>query len=251
MRQAGGETSDSASEGAPTHGAVEGTRAGVPDKSSDKLAMYSEFARVGQVLGNPLRLQLLDLLAQAERSVEDLAALAVATVGNTSAQLRGLREAGLVATRREGNRVYYRLAGPDVLELLTTLTRVADNRAARAERAARAYLGDTSGLEAIDRDELAARMRDGTTVVLDVRPSAEYEAGHIPQARSIPLDELAVRIDELPADAEIVAYCRGPFCVYAPEAARLLRAAGHDARLLPGGWADWALAGLPTETAAA
>jgi rhodanese-related sulfurtransferase/DNA-binding transcriptional ArsR family regulator len=228
-----------------------GASAGLAEKSRDKLAMYGEFARVGQVLGNPLRLQLLDLLAQAERSVEDLATVAAATVGNTSAQLRALREAGLVATRREGNRVYYRLAGPDVLDLLATLTRVANTRAAGAERAVRAYLGDTSTLEAIDRDELAARLRDGTTVVLDVRPSAEYEAGHIPHARSMPLDELAVRIDDLPADAQIVAYCRGPYCVYAPEATRLLRAAGRDARLLPGGWADWALAGLPVETAAA
>ncbi|MDD7967813.1 ArsR family transcriptional regulator [Actinomycetospora lemnae] len=219
--------------------------------TADKLAMYAEFARVGQVLGNPLRLQLLDLLAQAERSVEDLATVAAATVGNTSAQLRALREAGLVVTRREGNRVYYRLVGPDVLDLLATLTRVADTRAAGAERAVRAYLGDTAGLEAIDRDELAARLRDGATVVLDVRPRAEYDAGHIPRARSMPLDELAARVDDLPADAQIVAYCRGPYCVYAPEAARLLRAAGRDARLLPGGWADWALAGLPVETAAA
>jgi rhodanese-related sulfurtransferase/DNA-binding transcriptional ArsR family regulator len=247
MRQAHGDTPDTPSAGAPSRGATAATR---PEKNIDKLAMYGEFARVGQVLGNPLRLQLLDLLAQAERSVEDLALVATATVGNTSAQLRALREAGLVASRREGNRVYYRLAGPDVLELLTMLTRVADTRAASAERAARTYLGDTGSLEAIDRDELAARLRDGNIVILDVRPSVEYDAGHIPHARSVPLDELAARIEDLPADAQIVAYCRGPYCVYAPEAARLLRAAGRDARLLPGGWADWALAGLPTETAA-
>jgi rhodanese-related sulfurtransferase/predicted transcriptional regulator len=217
---------------------------------ADKAAMYQAFARVGQALGNPLRLQLLDLLAQAERSVDVLAATAGATVGNTSAQLRTLREAGLVIARRDGNRIFYQLSGPDVLALLTTLTRVADAHAAGAERAARRYLGDTAELEAIDRDELLARLRDGTTVILDVRPEAEYAAGHIPQARSIPLDELAARLNDLPSDADIIAYCRGPYCVYAPDAARLLTTHGRHVRVLPGGWADWTLAGLPTETAA-
>jgi rhodanese-related sulfurtransferase/predicted transcriptional regulator len=219
-------------------------------RATDKAAMYQEFARVGQALGNPLRLQLLDLLAQAERSVDDLAVTAGATVGNTSAQLRTLREAGLVVARRDGNRIFYRLSGPDVLAMLTILTRVADTHAAGAERAARDYLGDTAGLEAIDRDELLARLRDGTTVILDVRPQIEYAAGHIPQARSVPLDELTARLDDLPPEAEIIAYCRGPYCVYAPDAARLLRAHGRRARVLPGGWADWTLAGLPTEVAA-
>jgi rhodanese-related sulfurtransferase/DNA-binding transcriptional ArsR family regulator len=217
---------------------------------ADKAAMYQAFARVGQALGNPLRLQLLDLLAQAERSVDVLAATAGATVGNTSAQLRTLREAGLVIARRDGNRIFYQLSGPDVLALLTTLTRVADAHAAGAERAARRYLGDTAALEAIDRDELLARLHDGTTVILDVRPEAEYAAGHIPQARSIPLDELAARLNDLPSDADIIAYCRGPYCVYAPDAARLLTTHGRHVRVLPGGWADWTLAGLPTETAA-
>ncbi len=216
----------------------------------DKAAMYGEFARVGHVLGNPLRLQLLDLLAQAERSVDDLAATAGAPVGNTSAQLRALREAGLVVTRREGNRIYYRLAGPDVLELLTTLTRVAGHHAPAAERAAATYLGDTSTLDVVDRDELLGRLRDRRTLVLDVRPNAEYAAGHISEARSMPLDELATRLDDIPDDVEVIAYCRGPYCVYAPEAARRLNAAGRRARVLPGGWADWALAGLPAETAA-
>jgi rhodanese-related sulfurtransferase/DNA-binding transcriptional ArsR family regulator len=219
-------------------------------KAADKVAMYQEFARVGLALGNPLRLQLLDLLAQAERSVDVLAATAGAPVGNTSAQLRALREAGLVVARRDGNRIFYRLSGPDVLALLTTLTRVADAHAAGAERAARSYLGDTTALEAIDRDELLSRLRDGTTVILDVRPEIEYAAGHIPHARSIPLDELADRLGDLPPEADIVAYCRGPYCVYAPDAARLLGAHGRRARVLPGGWADWTLAGLPTETAA-
>jgi rhodanese-related sulfurtransferase/DNA-binding transcriptional ArsR family regulator len=219
-------------------------------RATDKAAMYQEFARVGQALGNPLRLQLLDLLAQAERSVEDLAVTAGATVGNTSAQLRTLREAGLVVARRDGNRIFYRLSGPDVLALLTTLTRVAGAHAAGAERAARSYLGDIAGLEAVDRDELLARLRDGTTVILDVRPQIEYAAGHIPQARSVPLEELTTRLDDLPPDAEIIAYCRGPYCVYAPDAARLLRAHGRRARVLPGGWADWTLAGLPIEVAA-
>jgi len=219
-------------------------------RAANKAAMYQEFARVGLALGNPLRLQLLDLLAQAERSVDVLSATAGATVGNTSAQLRTLREAGLVVARRDGNRIFYRLSGPDVLALLTTLTRVADTHAARAGRAARSYLGDTTALDVIDRDELLTRLRDGTTVILDVRPEIEYAAGHIPQARSMPPGELAARLDDLPPDAEIIAYCRGPYCVYAPDAARLLRAHGRRARVLPGGWADWTLAGLPTEVAA-
>jgi rhodanese-related sulfurtransferase/DNA-binding transcriptional ArsR family regulator len=206
--------------------------------------------RHGLALGNSLRLQLLDLLAQAERSVDVLAAAAGATVGNTSAQLRTLREAGLVVARREGNRIYYRLSGPDVLALLTALTQVADAYAPAATRAAHRYLGDTAGLESIDREELLSRLRDGTTVILDVRPEIEYAAGHIPRARSMPLDELAARLGELPVDVEIVAYCRGPYCVYAPNTARLLTTHGRHVRVLPGGWADWTLAGLPTETAA-
>jgi rhodanese-related sulfurtransferase len=228
----------------------EETKAAAAARATDKAAMYQEFARVGLALGNPLRLQLLDLLAQAERSVDVLAATAGATVGNTSAQLRTLREAGLVVARRAGNHIFYRLSGRDVLALLTTLTRVAEARAGGAERTARSYLGDTADLEAIDRDELLNRLRDSTTVVLDVRPEAEYAAGHIPRARSMPLDELAARLDDLPPDAEIVAYCRGPYCVYAPDAARLLREHGRRVRVLPGGWADWTLAGLPVETAA-
>ena len=219
-------------------------------RAADKAVLYREFARVGQALGNPLRLQLLDLLGQAERSVDALATAAGAPVGNTSAQLRTLREAGLVVCRRAGNRIFYRLSGPDVLALLTTLTRVADAHAAAVERAARSYLGDVGGLEAVDRDELLARLRDGTTVILDVRPGDEYAAGHIPRAWSVPPGELAARLDELPAGAEVVAYCRGPFCVYAPDAARLLRAHGRRVRVLPGGWADWTGAGLPVETAA-
>jgi rhodanese-related sulfurtransferase/DNA-binding transcriptional ArsR family regulator len=225
------------------------TTAALQASVGDKVAMYQEFARVGQALGNPLRLQLLDLLAQAERSVDALAAAAGASVGNTSAQLRTLREAGLVAARREGNRIFYRLSAPDVLALLTTLTRAADANAAGATRAAQRYLGDTTAVEAIDRDELLTRLRDGTTVILDVRPGIEYAAGHIPRARSMPLDELAARLDDLPTDADIVAYCRGPYCVYAPDAARLLHAHGRRVRVLPGGWADWTLAGMPVEAA--
>ncbi|MPZ66642.1 MAG: metalloregulator ArsR/SmtB family transcription factor [Pseudonocardiaceae bacterium] len=212
-----------------------------------KHALYEQFARIGKTLGTPLRLVLLDLLAQTERSVDDLAATAQATVGNTSAQLQALRQAGLVATRREGNRIYYRLAGDDVLSLLTTLTRVAEQHNAEAERAAGAYLGDLDSLEPIGREELVHRLDTAQAVLVDVRPEAEYTAGHLPGARSIPIDELAARLDELPAETEIVAYCRGPYCVYAPQAARLLRQHGRAARPLHGGWADWTLAGLPTE----
>ncbi|MGH3322739.1 MAG: ArsR/SmtB family transcription factor [Streptosporangiaceae bacterium] len=212
-----------------------------------KDALYEQFARVGKALGNPLRLMLLDLLAQAERSVEELVAASGATLGNTSAQLKALREAGLVTTRRAGNRVYYRVAGDGVVTLLTTLTTVAERQTAEVERAARAYLGDIDALEPIDREELWRRIDAGEVLVLDVRPAAEYAAGHIPAARSVPVDELAARLHELPADTEIVAYCRGPYCVYAPHAVRLLTAHGYTARPLRGGFPHWRLAGLPVD----
>ena len=217
-----------------------------------KLALYEQFARVGRALANPARLELLDLLAQGERSVEDLAGTAQMKVSNTSAQLHTLAAAGLVAARRDGVKVYYRLADPGVSALTGQVQDFAASRLAEAEHAARSYLGDVAALEPVAQDELDRRLRDGQVLVLDVRPEAEYAAGHIPGAVNVPHDQLAARLAELPSGTDIVAYCRGRYCVFAPDAVRLLRARGFSARPLDGGLPGWRLAGLPvTATASA
>jgi rhodanese-related sulfurtransferase/DNA-binding MarR family transcriptional regulator len=215
------------------------------DEHARKMALYEQFARVGKALANPARLELLDLLAQGERSVEDLAATARMKVSNTSAQLRMLAAAGLVASRRDGVRIYYRLAGRDVAAIIGQVQDFAAARLAEAEHAARGYLGDVAALEPVGQDELARRLGDGQVLVLDVRPAAEYAAGHIPGAVSVPHDQLAARLAELPAGTGIVAYCRGRYCVFAPDAVRLLRSRGFSARPLEGGLPGWRLAGLP------
>jgi rhodanese-related sulfurtransferase len=215
------------------------------DEHGRKTAMYAQFARVGKALANPARLELLDLLAQGERSVEELAEAARMKVSNTSAQLRTLAGAGLVSSRRDGVRIYYRLAGDNVSAFVGQVQDFAASRLADAERAARQYLGDVAALEPVAREELLRRLHDGQVLVLDVRPEAEYAAGHIPGALSVPHDQLAARLAELPEKADIVAYCRGRYCVFAPDAVRLLRARGFSARPLEGGMPDWRLAGLP------
>jgi rhodanese-related sulfurtransferase len=215
------------------------------DEHARKMAMYAQFARVGKALANPARLELLDLLAQGERSVEDLAEAARMKVSNTSAQLRTLASAGLVSSRRDGVRIYYRLADEDVSEFTGQVQDFAASRLAEAERAARLYLGDVAALEPVARDELLRRLYDGQVLVLDVRPEAEYAAGHIPGAVNVPHDQLAARLAELPEKADIIAYCRGRYCVFAPDAVRLLRERGFSARPLEGGLPDWRLAGLP------
>jgi rhodanese-related sulfurtransferase len=215
------------------------------DQRERKTALYEQFARVGKALANPVRLELLDLLAQGERGVEDLAAAAGMKVSNTSAQLRTLAGAGLVTSRRDGVRIYYRLADEAVGAFVGQVQDFAASRLAGAEQAARNYLGDVEALEPVERDELFRRLHDGRVLVLDVRPEAEYAAGHIPGAVNVPHNQLAARLAELPEQADIVAYCRGRYCVYAPDAVRLLRARGLSARPLEGGLPDWRLAGLP------
>lgn len=215
------------------------------DDHARKMAVYEQFSKVGKALANPARLELLDLLAQGERNVEELAETAGMKVSNTSAQLRALAGAGLVASRRDGVRIYYRVADQQVSALVGHVQEFAASRLAEAEQAARNYLGDVEALEPVAQDELFRRLREGQVLVLDVRPEAEYAAGHIPGAVNVPHDQLAARLAELPASAEIVAYCRGRYCVFAPDAVRLLRAHGYAAWPLEGGLPDWRLAGRP------
>ena len=215
-----------------------------------KDALNEQFARVGHALANGHRIELLDLLAQGERSVESLAAEAEIGITVTSAHLQVLRRAGLVETRRSGTRIFYRLAGDDVYRLLASLRQVAQQRMAEAERAARAYLGAADDLEPLQRDELLRRVAAGEVVVVDVRPAAEYAAGHIAGAISVPLEVLEARLAELPPGREVVAYCRGPFCALGGRGVELLRRHGRRARRLVDGFPEWRLAGLPVASGA-
>lgn len=214
-----------------------------------KDALFAEFAAVGKALGNPGRLELLDLLAQGPRSVEDLASAAGLGVTTCSAHLQTLREAGLVRTRREGRRVFYSLSGDDVAGLWAHLRRVAQSHRPHTEPARRAYLGPEDTV-AVGTEELLRRLDAGEAVLLDVRPAPEYAAGHLPGAVHVPLEELAGRLSELPRDREIIAYCRGRYCVLAHDAVRLLTAHGLAARRAADGVLEWRLAGLPVEPAA-
>lgn len=219
------------------------------DRSS-KEALFAEFAAVGKVLGNPKRLELLDLLSQGPRSVEALAAAASLGMSTCSAHLQTLREAGLVEPRREGKRIYYSLSGDDVAGLWEHLRRVAQAHRPHTEFARRAHLGPED-TDAIDTDELLRRLDAGDVVVIDVRPTPEYAHGHLPGAIHIPLEELAARLSELPLDREIVAYCRGQYCVLAHDAVRLLAAHGLSARRAAQGLLEWRLSGVPVVTGAA
>lgn len=207
--------------------------------------LHEAFAQVGKALANPRRIELLDLIAQGERPVELLAGRADISVALASAHLQTLRRGGLVTSRRDGNRILYRLAGDDAYELLAALRTVA-SRLGDAERAAARYLGDP--VEAVSREELMARVRAGDAVVVDLRPAEEFEAGHITGAVSIPLPELEARLAELPAELEIVAYCRGPYCAMSPQGVALLERLGRRARRLEDGYPEWRLAGLPVAT---
>ena len=206
----------------------------------EKDALFEAIAVMGKAFASPRRLELVDLLAQTPRTVDDLARTSGQSTANTSQHLQALHAAGIVTRAREGTSVRYALAGDEVLSLWLALREVSVARLAEVERAARDYLG--GDVDAIGRDELVARMRSGEVVLVDVRPSEEFEAGHIDGARSIPLEELEGRLAELPADREVVAYCRGPLCAFAHEAVRRLRAADRDARRLEEGWPEWRLA---------
>jgi rhodanese-related sulfurtransferase len=211
-----------------------------------KDALYREFAVVGKALGNPGRLELLDLLAQGPRSVEELAGAADLAMSTCSAHLQTLREAGLVQTRRDGKRIFYSLSDDDVAGLWHDLRGVARRHRPHTGPAVRAYLGPED-TDAVDTAELLRRVRAGDTLVLDVRPDPEYAAGHLPGAVHIPLEELASRLAELPADREIVAYCRGHYCVLAHDAVRVLASQGISARRALDGMLEWRLAGHPVE----
>lgn len=210
-----------------------------------KDALYEGFAAVAKALASGRRVEIVDLLAQGERSVDDIAREIRQSVANTSHHLRALARAGLVTTRRDGTRIFYALASDRVAELLAALRDVSAAHTAGLDRLARAYLGERDGVEEIGRDELAARLRRGEVVVLDVRPAVEYAAGHIAGARSAPISELRRHLRAIPAGTDVVAYCRGPFCVYADDAVRELRRRGVRARRLVDGFPEWRRAGLP------
>ncbi len=209
-----------------------------------KDALFDAFAEVAKALASGRRAEIIDVLAQGERSVEDIAEELGQTVANTSHHLRTLARAGLVRTRREGTRIFYALTSDRVASLWAAMRDVAADHVAGIERLADAYLGDRSSFEAITREALVDRLQRGDLVVLDVRPRAEFRSGHIAGARSVPISELRRSLRSLPKDAEVVAYCRGPYCVYADDAVREMRRRGYQARRLEDGYPEWKRAGL-------
>ncbi len=214
-----------------------------------KRRLYEQFAKIGKALSSPSRLELMEILAQGERTVETLAKEASLSIANASHHLQVLREACLVDARKDGLFVHCRLAGDDVDELARLVRTLGERRLAEVDDIVRKYFTSPLGLEPVKREELLERARTGTVLVLDVRPTEEYRAGHLPGAVSIPLAELTRRVDELPRDKEIVAYCRGPYCVLAFRAVEILRARRHKAQRLEEGFPEWRASGLPIETA--
>jgi ArsR family transcriptional regulator len=214
-----------------------------------KRALFAGFAEVAKALGHGHRLEILELLAQGERSVEALAGRVGLPVANTSQHLRLMRRAGLLASRREGKRVFYRLSDPTVLDLTAALRRVAERNFAEVREIIGGYFHQRDAMEPVSRKELVRRLKDGLVTVLDVRPEDEYAAGHVSNAVNIPLRELAKRLREIPRSREVVAYCRGPYCVLAFEAVALLRDRGFKVRRLEDGFPEWSAAGLAVEKA--
>ncbi|MDK9719920.1 MAG: metalloregulator ArsR/SmtB family transcription factor [Rhodospirillales bacterium] len=214
---------------------------------SPKLTLLEQFAVLGKALSNAHRLDLLELIAQGERSVEELAQAASLSVANASQHLHVLRRAGLVVSRKSAQQVLYQLSGDDVLVLLSALRGTAKRHVAEVGRLIQGYFREKDQFEPITRDDLMRRMKQGLVTVLDVRPEREYAAGHIPGSVNVPLKDLKKRLTTLPAKAEIVAYCRGPYCVLAFEAVAALREKGFTVRRLEDGMPEWRAAGLPVE----
>jgi DNA-binding transcriptional ArsR family regulator len=208
--------------------------------SRPKEAVFEQFARVGKALGSPARLELIDVLAQGERTVESLAQAAGLKVTTASAHLQTLRHSGLVATRKDGTRIYYRLASEMVMQVFASVRAVAIKHLAETERAARRFLGE-DGVEPVSREDIVRLVRSGRHTLLDVRPRFAYQAGHIDGAVSMPIEELADRLSEVPAGHQVVAYCNGEYCVLSYDAVRLLRTKGVDARRMDGGMLEWRL----------
>lgn len=210
--------------------------------------LYGQFARIGKALASPHRLELLELLAQGERTVDSLAGELGLSLANTSQHLQALRQASLVETRKQGLFVHYRLVEPAVIDLCRALRTVAERRLAELDRLVREHFGDRAEAEPVRMDELLERAKSQEVVILDTRPPGEYAAGHIAGALSVPVDELQRRLRQLPKDHEYVAYCRGPYCVYADRAVEILRSKGRRARRLLEGFPEWKAAGLPVQT---
>jgi rhodanese-related sulfurtransferase/DNA-binding transcriptional ArsR family regulator len=214
-------------------------------KRDFKNRLYGEFARIGKAMASPHRLEMLEVLAQGERTVESLATETGLSVANASRHLQQLRQAQLVLSRRQGLFVHYRLAGSDVARLMLSLRQAGERQLAEVDRVVHDFLGDRDGFEPVTQDELAQRMSSGEIVVLDVRPEQEFAAGHIAGARSMPVADIEAHLSDLPNDQEYVAYCRGPYCVFADEAVALLHANGRKAQRLSDGYPEWWLAGRP------
>ena len=212
--------------------------------------LYDGFAEVAKALSSGRRAEIVDVLAQGERSVEEIAEEIDQSVANTSHHLRALARAGLVTTRREGTRIHYGLSSTRVAELWSAMRDVAGEHVAGMQRLVAAYLGDREGIEEVDRNELARRLTSGELIVLDVRPPAEFAAGHIAGSRSVPVAELRRHLRAIPKDVEVVAYCRGPYCAYADDAVRELTKKGFRARRLADGYPEWERAGLPVAAGA-
>jgi rhodanese-related sulfurtransferase/DNA-binding MarR family transcriptional regulator len=209
--------------------------------------LFGQFARIGKALSSPRRLEIVDLLAQGERTVEEIAKETSMSVASASQHLQTLKAARMVETRRAGIYMHYRLADEDVFRTWQAVRALAESRLSEVDGVVEAYLVDRDALEAVDSSDLLERLRDGSVVVLDVRPEEEYRAGHIPGALSVPVDALEAALKTLPRDREVVAYCRGPYCVFSDEAVAFLRARGYQARRLRQGLPDWRAAGMPVE----
>jgi rhodanese-related sulfurtransferase/DNA-binding transcriptional ArsR family regulator len=216
--------------------------------SSPKQSVYEQLARIGKALSTPARLEILELLAQSERSVDALARLTGLTVANTSQHLQLLRQVGLVTSRREAQFIFYRLAGDEVVTLIGSLGRVGETYIAEVDKLLQTFFTAQDEIEPVPAKDLLKKARKGLVTVIDLRPVEEYAAGHVPGAINIPLPELQKRMRDLPKGKEIVAYCRGPYCLMAFTAVKMLRSRGHKARRLEAGLPEWRTAGLPVQT---